>query len=316
VLGGLAFAITFASPFFFLAIFPSLLKKMPKSGNWLNNVKVIMGFLELAAALKFLRAGELVLLPTPTFFTFDLVLGIWVALCLLCGLYLLNVYRLPHDTPVEHLTVPRLMFAAIFLSLGFYLLPALFKHDAEGTPQRPNGAVYAWIDSFLLPDPQEGKGELEWGGSLREALVEARKTPAGGKRPLVFIDFTGKTCTNCRINERSVFSKPDIKALFKPYKLVQLYTDQVPNELYPKPVREKFGNDVSKQTADAGVNLWFQFAAFQTEQLPLYVILEPMPDGKIRVVGVYPEGRINDEAAFAKFLKEPLAETTQVASRQ
>src|SRR5262249_53605675 len=81
-LGGLSFSITFAAPFFLLALFPTLLRKMPKSGSWLNTVKVVMGFLELAAALKFLRAGELLSSARPSFFTFDLVLGMYVALAI------------------------------------------------------------------------------------------------------------------------------------------------------------------------------------------------------------------------------------------
>src|SRR5207245_5499802 len=111
LLGGLAFAVTFASPFTVLALFPTLLKKMPKSGTWLNSVKVVMGFLELAAALKFFRAGELVMKSNATLFTYDFVLGIWIALLILCGLYLLQVYRLPHDSPVQHLSLPPLLFA-------------------------------------------------------------------------------------------------------------------------------------------------------------------------------------------------------------
>jgi thiol:disulfide interchange protein DsbD len=309
-LGGLAFATTFASPFFVLALFPSLLKQMPRSGSWLNSVKVVMGFLELAAAFKFFRAGELVLLPQPAFFTYDFVLGMWIALLLLCGLYLLGVYRLPHDTAEEHLTVPRLLLSAVFLSLGFYLLPALFKtHDGEN--QRPGGSVYAWVDSFLLPEPAARKGELAWGGDLKRAIDEAsnlrRRT---GERKLVFIDFTGETCTNCKINEKSVFSKPEIKELFQPYRLVQLYTDKVPDRFYPADVRSKFGNDTERQRADAAANLWFQRETFGTEQLPLYVILEPLSDGTIQVAGSYDEGKINDESAFSQFLKKPLEVST------
>jgi thiol:disulfide interchange protein DsbD len=192
-LGALAFATTFAAPFFFLALFPGLLKKMPKSGTWLNSVKVVMGFLELAAAFKFLRLGEL-MGGTPSFFTYDLVLGVWVALSLLAGLYLLNVYRLPHDTPIEHLGVPRLLFSAVFLSLGFYLLPALFKYNAEGEKQRPNGVVYAWVDSFLLPESTTTRGALAWSGDLKLALDEARdEHRRTGKRKLLFVDVTGKS---------------------------------------------------------------------------------------------------------------------------
>jgi thiol:disulfide interchange protein DsbD len=320
ILGGLAFAATFASPFFVLALFPNLLKKMPKSGSWLNSVKVVMGFLELAAALKFFRAGELVLLPKPTFFTYDLVLGLWIAISLLCGLYLLNVYRLPHDSPLESIGVPRMLFGLAFIGLGFYLLPAQFKVDADGKPQRPNGTVYAWIDSFLLPEPSHGKGDLAWSGNLKKAIDEARaETKKTGKRSLVFVDFTGETCTNCKINENNVFTKPDIRDLFKRYKLVQLYTDKVPDEFYSPEAQAKFNGGVTRQKADAAANLWFQKAAFDTEQLPLYVILEPRADGKIDVLGQYDEGKIMNDAAFAQFLKTPLdggaTRTAQVTSR-
>src|SRR5207244_2115495 len=110
-------------------------------GSWMNTIKVVMGFLELAAALKFLRAGELFLSGQTTFLTYDFVLGVYIALALLCGLYLLNVYRLPHDEPPsEHLGVPRLLFSLAFLSLAFYLTPGLFK-IGSGQNQRPTGKV-------------------------------------------------------------------------------------------------------------------------------------------------------------------------------
>jgi thiol:disulfide interchange protein DsbD len=308
VLGAVAFSVTFAAPFFLLALFPSLLKKLPKSGNWLNSVKVVMGFLELAAAFKFFRTSELVRSPAgATFFTYDFVLGIWIALSILCGLYLLNLYRLPHDTPAEHLGVPRLLLSAAFLGLGFYLIPALFKYSTEGESQRPRGVVYAWVDAFLLPEPTEGKASLPWTGNLRQAIEEAR-APSRDSRgeKLVFVDLTGKTCTNCKINEQNVFSKPEFKRLFQSYKLVQLYTDEVPNAFYTPALQAQFGNDTTRQRDDAHANLKFQREAFGTEQLPLYVILKPQADGKIAILGRYDEGKINDEAAFAKFLKDPI----------
>lgn len=180
LLGALAFSVTFASPFFFLALFPSLLRKMPKSGSWMNTVKVVMGFLELAAAIKFLRACELLAFGQAQFLTYDLALGMYVALSLACGLYLMGLFRLPHDEPPEHLGVPRMVVSILFLSLAFYLAPALFKLNAD-QKQRPTGTVFAWLDSFLLPDLSERRL-----GSLAEGLKEARD-----KRKLVFIDFTG-----------------------------------------------------------------------------------------------------------------------------
>jgi thiol:disulfide interchange protein DsbD len=142
---------------------------------------------------------------------------------------------------------------------------------------------------------------LAWSGNLAQSIEEARI-----QRQLVFVDFTGETCTNCKINEKNVFTKSEIKDLFRPYRLVQLYTDKVPDKYYSPSLRGKFGNDASRQRQDAAVNLKFQKEAFGTEQLPLYVILQPKPDGAIDVVGQYAEGKINDEALFAQFLKSPL----------
>jgi thiol:disulfide interchange protein DsbD len=207
ILGGLAFSVTFAAPFFMLALFPTLLRQLPKSGSWMNALKVVMGFLELAAALKFFRAAELLGSGKAQFLTYDLVLGMYVAMALLCGLYLLNLYRLPHDHDVpEHLGVTRLLFSVLFLSLAFYLLPASFK-QATGEPQRPAGSVFAWLDAFLLPEPpdnvtpampaaenrtatgsSQAPAHLAWIGNLEKGLQSARD-----QRRLIFLDFTGLT---------------------------------------------------------------------------------------------------------------------------
>jgi thiol:disulfide interchange protein DsbD len=201
-LGALVFSTTFASPFFILALFPTLLRSLPKSGSWMNTMKVVMGFLELAAAIKFLRAGERALLHTRTeYLTYDLALGMYVALGLVCGLYLLNVFRMEHDDRIEHLSTPRMLLGLAFLTLSFYLLPGLFKHDG-GEPQRPNGKVFEWLEAFLLPDPLPvapataaggGKTEnkstrLAWIGNLEKGLKQARD-----QKKYVFIDFTGAT---------------------------------------------------------------------------------------------------------------------------
>jgi len=200
-LGALAYATTFAAPFFVLALFPTLIRTMPKSGSWMNTIKVVMGFVEMAAALKFLRAGELLWFGRAEILTYDLVLGMYVALSLLCGLYLLNLFRLPHDYDApEQLGVPRLVFSLLFLSLAFYLTPALFKVSG-GEQQRPRGRVFAWLDSFLLPDPVDESsvadtgngaskspvsGRLSWLGNLNDGLQKAKEN-----EKLVFIDFTG-----------------------------------------------------------------------------------------------------------------------------
>lgn len=305
LLGGLAFSATFASPFFFLALFPSLLRKMPKSGSWLNVVKVVMGFLELAAAFKFFRTAELIqTIGEPSFFTFDLILGIWIALCILCGLYLLGIFRLPHDSPEDHITVPRLLFSAAFLGLAFYLAPALFKVNGAGETQRPGGAVYAWIDAFLLPEAHSGENELVHTANLDYAVAASRKELKETKKPKrIFIDFTGVTCTNCNKNEHNVFTKPGIAKLFEPYILVKIYTDTIPEKYYAPQVRAEIAKNRSRPEEDAKrINVPFQLGKFGTEQLPLYVILEPDAD-RIHVVGVYEEGLINNVPAFADFLR-------------
>jgi thiol:disulfide interchange protein len=182
-LGPFAFSLAFASPFFVLALFPSLLRSMPRSGSWMNSVKVVMGFLELAAALKFVRAAELNLRGSGGFFTFDLCLGIYVALCVACGLYLFNVYRLPHDHGApDSISVPRLVFALGFLSLGLYLTPGMFKENKDQS-QKPRGVIYDWVQSFLLPESGADPG---WLSNLAVAIEQAQRE----NKPL-FIDFTG-----------------------------------------------------------------------------------------------------------------------------
>jgi len=155
---------------------------------------------------------------------------------------------------------------------------------------------------------------------LKQAIDEARSyRQSTGQRKLVFIDFTGETCTNCKLNEHTVFSRPEIIELFLPYKLVQLYTDKVPDKYYPTGERDKFGNSTTRQRSDAATNLWFQREAFGTEQLPLYVILEPLPGGKIEIAAKYAEGKINDETGFAEFLRKPLQQEgarAEVAARR
>jgi thiol:disulfide interchange protein DsbD len=298
LLGALAFSGAFAAPFFLLALFPSALRKLPRSGGWLNSVKVVMGFLELAAALKFFRTAELRWLPEPAYFTYDFILGLWVALALGCGLYLLNMYRLGHDEVQESIGVSRMLWGLVFLGLAFYILPGIFHTGGAGERQRPGGVVFAWIDAFLLPDPGSGgvaHGDLRWTADLPRAVQQAKST---GKK--VFVDFTGVTCTNCKYNEREIFTRPEVRELFKQYQLVQLYTDTVPAEYYDRKTTDE------QREADAAANLAFQKNKFDNQQLPLYVILEPQSDGKVVTVSVYPEGKINQVDQFVEFLRRPL----------
>jgi thiol:disulfide interchange protein len=296
--GAVAFGGAFASPFFLLALFPSLIKKIPRSGDWMNMIKVSMGFLELAAALKFFRTAELRWLTPPAYFTYDVVMALWIAILGAMALYLFGLFRTRHDHEAhDHVGPVRILFGLGAAGLAVYLLPALFgagPHERN----RPGGAVYAWVDSFLLPEPSAAEvvgGDLAWSADLRRTLDNARAR--GGR---VFVDFTGVTCTNCKLNEREVFTKPEVKDLMKQYGLVQLYTDTVPETFYESdPGRDR-------RNADAEANLEFEKAAFGEEQLPLYVILKPEATGKTTVVGIYGEGKINDVPGFVQFLKDGL----------
>ncbi|MFL5330525.1 MAG: protein-disulfide reductase DsbD family protein [Gemmataceae bacterium] len=315
VLGAFAFSATFAAPFFFLALFPSLIRRLPKSGGWLHTVKVVMGFVELAAALKFFRAAELVKFSEATVLTYDLVLVGWVVLSLLCGLYLLKLVRLGHHEEELGVGVPRFLFGAAFLALSIYLVPALFLGGPDGGNQRPRGTVFAWIDAFLLPDSGDARGsDIKWSGDLAKAITDARnERRLTGQPHYIFIDFTGETCPNCRFNERTVFSRGEIKQLLQKYRLIQLYTDKVPDQYYPADIRGRL-DGVDRQRDDAEVNRWFQDKAFGSTTLPLYAILEPLPLG-VTVTAVYPESKINDVTAFTEFLRKPLVPTTTVAER-
>lgn len=298
-LGAFTFSAAFASPFFLLALFPTLIKKLPKSGGWLDTIKAVMGFVEVAAALKFFRTAELRLLSPTQYFTFDLCLAGTIVTAALCGLYLLNVFRLPHDEERPTIGVGRLMWALAFLGLALHLTPGLFKTN-DGQNQRPVSTIYAWTESFLLPESASGNSkELPWDSDLVRA-IEVARNGADGRR-LIFLDFTGKTCTNCRLNERDIFPRPEIDELLRRYVLAALYTDDVLHEFFSNPRSQA---DLRKEGT---ANQMFQSKAFGDESLPLYAILEPLPDGRVRVVDVYDEGKINDHAKFAAFLKKPLA---------
>jgi len=274
MIGMVVFSAAFALPFFFLALFPQYLAKMPKSGGWLNSVKVVMGFLELAAAFKFISNTDLVW--GWGFFSHNTVLAVWAVLMLLTGIYLLGKIQLPHDSPIASISVPRLMLSTAFLTFGLYLTSGLFG-------QKIHGLIY----SYLPPIVESESGavrtngasiaeEFNWYRNLDEGLVKARAT---GKS--VFIDFTGYTCTNCRWMEANTFTKTEVKHRFGEMILVQLYTDGGPNH------RE---------------NQQYEIDRFGTAALPFYVILSPDDD----IITTFP-GMTRSLDDFLDFLDKGLA---------
>ena len=222
-----AYSATFAAPFFVMALFPSLLKKLPRSGGWLNSVKVVMGFLELAAALKFLGNMDLALNPgNARIFTFETVLCAWIALSAACGLYLLGLYRLPHDSPAESVGVPRMVLATIFLGLALYMVPALLPQGA-GRPGRRGSCTPScrWTPRSS-PVLERRLGLVNtWTGHWNTRR-RGRRRPKENKP--IFIDFTGVNCTNCRANEDRIFPRKEVRDELAKFVCVQLYTDSVP----------------------------------------------------------------------------------------
>ena len=206
ILGMLIFSLAFSLPFFFLALFPQYLSKLPKSGQWMNSIKVTMGFLELGAAMKFFSNMDLVW--GIGFFTYNIVLLSWAILSLLTGLYLLGFIKFPHDVKLTKIGFPRILISTCFLIFGLYLSNSLHA-----------GQVHGLIESYLPPKVEEG-----WIENYEEALLASQNS----KKP-IFLDFTGYTCTNCRWMEKNVFVDEQVEELFEHFILVRLYTDGGPN---------------------------------------------------------------------------------------
>jgi thiol:disulfide interchange protein DsbD len=243
-LGMLAFSTAFAAPFFLLAIFPQRLASMPKSGSWLVTVKAYMGFLEIAAAMKFLSNADLVwtarLINRPVF------LASWMVIMVIAGLYMIGGLRLPHDNPEDKIGIGRKVVGVGTLAVAGYLFAAML------------GANLGWFEAFPPPPDYAGRWEAKQAvvqkpGEQKEAVwledyEKAVQLAKEQNKPL-FIDFTGVTCVNCRLMERDVFPKPEVQEEFKQYVLVRLWTDRDnPQDEKNKALQEKLTNSVALPT--------------------------------------------------------------------
>ncbi len=266
IMGMLGYSFVFAVPFFFLALFPSLLSKLPKSGGWMNNMKVVMGFLEIAFAIKFLSNVDLAVglgvLPR------ELFLAAWIGMGALIVLYLLGTFKMKLDSPVDRIGGTRISFVILFTVVTFYLLSGM------------GGGNLGMIDSYL-PPPKEQYDEMmntnaSAGNSQKLSVVNTYTKEAGKdaeqkeqvfldyktaleyskqvNKPL-FIDFTGVTCTNCRYMEINMFTRKSIKERLDQFVKVKLFTDR-------------------RNEADQA-NKKMQQERYNTVELPLYVLLTP-----------------------------------------
>ncbi|MBZ5584672.1 MAG: redoxin family protein, partial [Acidobacteriia bacterium] len=268
LLGMVTFATGLALPFFLLALFPSYLKRMPRAGGWMMRIKVVMGFVILAASLKYLSSLDQVM--QWGFLTRERFLAAWIVLFAMAGLYLLGFLRLEGIKPDEPMGLGRLLTGTAFLVFAISLLPGMF------------GGKLGELDAFV----PEAAGTAGPGGApsetgaawlkndYRGALDRARRD---GK--LVFVSFTGYACTNCHWMKANMLSRPEIAAALGNFVLVELYTD---------------GTDAGSEA-----NAKIELDKFQSSTIPLYAILDP--DEK--VVASF-AGATRDAKAYLAFLEQ------------
>ncbi|MEQ9048788.1 MAG: thioredoxin family protein, partial [Marinoscillum sp.] len=299
------FSLAFAIPFTGFAIFPTWLKSMPESGGWLNSVKVVLGFLELALALKFLSVADLAyhwgLLDREVF------IALWIAIFGLLGLYLIGKLKLKSDTDSDKISVARLMLAVCTFSFVIALIPGLW-----GAPLKSLSGFLPPMSTHNFNLLQEEAGGntceepkyndiLEWPHGLQgyfdydQAVACAKEQ---GKP--IFIDFTGHGCVNCREMEQRVWSDPAVlKRLSENFVLVALYVDDrtklSESEWYSSTYDGKTKKTIGQQNAD------FQITRFNNNAQPFYVILNE--DEKLLIP---PKAYDLDISAFVDFLDKAL----------
>lgn len=253
------FAVALALPFTLFAIFPSWLKEMPRSGGWLNSVKVVLGFLELALSLKFLSVADLAygwgVLDREVF------VSLWIVIFMLLGLYLLGKIRFSHDTPLEHLSVTRFFLALASLSFAVYLIPGLWGAPLKG--------VSAFVPPLYTQD-----FNLYAGGVFEEFddFDKGMAYASDNNRP-VLIDFSGHGCVNCRKMEGAVFDTETVSSIIKEnYVLIKLMVDD--KQKLPAPIKvEENGKDVMLETVGEKWS-YLQRHKFAANSQPYYIVLD------------------------------------------
>jgi thiol:disulfide interchange protein len=225
VIGMLSFSTAFASPFFVLALFPKMLKKLPKSGGWMNDVKVVIGLVEIAAVVKFLSVSDIGFSvgQIPVYLTYDVFLWLWIAIGLIAGIYLLGFFRKPRPA----FSAIRGISALAFLLFSGRLIAGLY---GAGLPADP---IWNLVAAFAPPDVEVRKTDnlgyviahhkLDFAMEFERAVSVATKD----QQPL-FLDFTGVNCVNCRQMERTVMIEENVVSAMKKMVRAQLYTDLVP----------------------------------------------------------------------------------------
>lgn len=309
-----AFSAAFALPFTIFAFAPSLLKDLPKSGGWLNSVKVVLGFIELALGLKFLSVADQVyqwgILDR------EVYLAIWIVIFFLLGLYLLGKLRFAHDTPDEHISVKRLFLSIVVFSFVVYMIPGMW-----GAPLKALSGYLPPVESIDFNLAKSNTVLVGGNDAAAHSLPAKKYTDMGLKhidgiggffdyqealdysakvnKP-VFIDFTGAACVNCREMESRVFSDPQIKAMFNnDFVFVSIYGD-VKTQVAEADWVTLPNGKVLKQLGKINTNL--VMTKYNVNAMPYYIIVNA--EGKEVVA---PRGYNLDKEAFIKYLQDALA---------
>ncbi|QPH38094.1 protein-disulfide reductase DsbD family protein [Pedobacter endophyticus] len=308
--GMFGFALALALPFTLSAIFPGFLNSMPKSGGWLNSVKVCLGFLELALALKFLSAADLVW--HWEWFDREIFLSLWIVIFTLMGIYILGKIKFSHDSDLAFVSVPRLFFAMLSFSFAVYILPGLWGAPVSvlsglAPPFNTQDFVLGG-GSETASAPTDFPSTIKYSEKLHpprgfnaffdldEGLAYAKKV----NKP-VMIDFTGHACVNCRRMEDEIWIDAEVKRLIKDeYVLIQLYVDERAVKMPANKVH--YSEILRKNTEDLGAwNADFQATKYNTNSQPFYVLaghdLNPL---------VTPQGAIFDAKQYALYLQSAL----------
>lgn len=281
LLGMASFGFGLALPFMLFAIFPSFLTGLPKSGGWLNSVKVVLGFIEVAFAFKFLSIADVVyhwgILDREVF------LAIWIVLAFLLGMYLLGKLKFSHDSDVPFVSVPRFALALMSFSFGVYMIPGMFGAPLKGLsgllpPMQTQDFVLGTGGS--TPHPASNTANIKHADFLhlphgltgyfdyKQALEESKKQ----NKP-IFIDFTGHACVNCRKMEEYVWAKPEVlKRLQNDFIIVSLYADErkeLPEtEWYTSKRDGKVKKTIGEQNQD------LQISKYNFSAQPQYVVID------------------------------------------
>ncbi len=320
IIGMLGFSLAFALPFGLFAFFPSLLSGLPKSGGWLNSVKVVLGFLELALGLKFLSIAD----QTYHWHILDreVYLAFWIVIFFLMGMYLIGKLKFNHDSELPFISVPRIILAIVVFSFVVYMIPGMWGAPLKALSGYLPPATYQDFDINAIVKTEVNS--VNAGGGVNQApsalcekpkYADFLKLPHGlegyfdFKQALacakqqnkpVFIDFTGHGCVNCREMEANVWSDPNVlKILRENYIVTALYVDDKTELPQQEWITSKYDNKVKKTIGKIFADL--QIARFNVNSQPYYVLLDT--SGNLLTA---PRAYNLDIDAFAKFLNTGL----------